>query len=93
MEALSSPSADNDLVSSIDRDLQDGAVNFTVAVAGSFKYYYNLLSQEGEEEYRRPMTVSCDNVMVGLSGNKTAVGALVGGSRKCKVDINYYVCA
>ncbi|KAG5554785.1 hypothetical protein RHGRI_012367 [Rhododendron griersonianum] len=69
MEALSS--ADNDVVSSMDRDFQQdgGAVNFTVA--------------------RRPMTVSCDNVKVGLSGNKTAAGALLGGSRKCKVHVNF----
>lgn len=94
MESLLS--ADSDLVSSIDRDFQqDGAGNFTVAVSGSFRYN-NLVNQEGyDEEYRHPMTVSCDNVMVGrLASNKTAAGALVGGSsRKCKAHIDSYVYA
>ncbi|KAE9455792.1 hypothetical protein C3L33_12308, partial [Rhododendron williamsianum] len=81
METLSSSSssADNDLVSSIDRDLQDGAVNFTVAVDSTVSWNDN-------EEYRQRVTVSCDNMMVGqLAGNKAA-GALVGGSRKCKAS-------
>ncbi|XP_058211828.1 uncharacterized protein LOC131324014 [Rhododendron vialii] len=83
MEALSS--ADNDVVSSMDRDFQQdgGAVNFTVAVDGTVRV--DLY----EGGYRRPMTVSCNNVMVGLSGNKTAAGALLGGSRKCKVHVNF----
>ncbi|KAG5554786.1 hypothetical protein RHGRI_012368 [Rhododendron griersonianum] len=81
METLSSSSssADNDLVSSIDRDLQDGAVNFTVAVDSTVSWNDN-------EEYRHRVTVSCDNMMVGqLAGNKAA-DALVGGSRKCKAS-------
>ncbi|KAF7146394.1 hypothetical protein RHSIM_Rhsim04G0206200 [Rhododendron simsii] len=84
MEALSS--ADNDVVSSMDRDFRQdgGAVNFTVAVDGTVRVDLH------EGGYRRPMTVSCDNVKVGLSGNKTAAGALLGGSRKCKVHVNFH---